>query len=102
MLSRYLAAAMSHATYELLDDGTFYGEVPPLAGVYANANTLEACSEELAEMLEGWVLLGGIDASPHPLGRWHRDQSRPGRRSGLLPESARRIGLLRRQGCRRT
>ena len=46
---------MSHATYELLDDGTFYGEVPPLAGVYANANTLEACREELAEVLEGWV-----------------------------------------------
>ena len=66
MLSRYLAAAMSHATYELLDDGTFYGEVPPLAGVYANANTLEACREELAEVLEGWVLLGVSMRHPIP------------------------------------
>lgn len=66
MLSRYLAAAMSHATYELLDDGTFYGEVPPLAGVYANANTLEACREELAEVLEGWVLLGVSMHHPIP------------------------------------
>ena len=29
-----------------------------LAGVYANANTLEGCRDELAEVLEGWVLLG--------------------------------------------
>ena len=58
MLSRYLAAAMRRATYELLDDGTFYGEIPILAGVYANAPTLEVCREELAEVLEGWVLLG--------------------------------------------
>lgn len=58
MLSRYLAAAMRRATYELLDDGTFYGEIPILAGVYANAATLEACRDELAEVLESWVLLG--------------------------------------------
>ena len=58
MLSRYLTAAMRHATYELLDDGTFYGEIPVLGGVYANADTLEACRDELAEVLEGWVLLG--------------------------------------------
>lgn len=53
-----MAAAMHHAHYELLDDGQFYGEIPGLDGVYATDATLEQCREQLAETLEGWVLLG--------------------------------------------
>jgi predicted RNase H-like HicB family nuclease len=50
---------MRHARYELLeDDGTFYGEIEGLPGVWANAPTLEACRDELSEVLEGWVILG--------------------------------------------
>ena len=48
---------MRHARYEILtDDGTFYGEIPECNGVYANAATLEACRDELEEVLEEWVL----------------------------------------------
>jgi predicted RNase H-like HicB family nuclease len=48
---------MRQAKYEILsDDGTFYGEIPGFDGVYANANTLEACREELEEVLEEWIL----------------------------------------------
>ena len=58
MLTRYIWAAMHRARYEILpDDGTFYGEIPGFDGVYANAKTLEACSEELKEVLEEWILL---------------------------------------------
>jgi predicted RNase H-like HicB family nuclease len=39
-----------------LDDSTFYGEIPGFDGVYANADTLEACREELLEVLEEWIL----------------------------------------------
>jgi len=57
MLLDYLKAAMRHARYEILsDDGTFYGEIPECNGVYANAVTLEACRDELEEVLEEWVL----------------------------------------------
>ncbi len=57
MLTRYLAAAMHHATYEILaDDGTFYGEIPGFAGVMANAPTLEACRDQLEDVLEEWLL----------------------------------------------
>jgi predicted RNase H-like HicB family nuclease len=57
MLLDYIRAAMRQAKYEILpDDNTFYGEIPNFAGVYANANTLEACREELAEVLEEWIL----------------------------------------------
>ena len=34
----------------------FYGEIPRFQGVYAQADTLEACREELAGTLEDWLL----------------------------------------------
>ena len=58
MLTAYIQAAMRHAAYEILeDDGTFYGHIPPLQGVWANAPTLQACRQELEEVLEGWLML---------------------------------------------
>jgi len=57
-LVNYIRAAMRRAKYEILqDDGTFYGEIPGFDGVYANSDTLEACREELEEVLEEWILL---------------------------------------------
>lgn len=58
MLTEYIRSAMRRATYEILSDGTYYGEIPGFRGVYANAATLEACREELQEVLEGWIVLG--------------------------------------------
>ena len=58
MLTNYIRAAMCKARYEILpDDGTFYGEIQGFEGVYANAATLEACRDELEEVLEEWILL---------------------------------------------
>ena len=58
MLTKYIIAAMHKATYEILPDGTFYGEITGFQGVYANAETLEDCREQLQEVLEGWIILG--------------------------------------------
>ena len=77
MLTKYIQLAMAQATYELLDDGTFYGEIPEFQGVFANAPTLEACRHQLQEVLEGWIILGlrlqhqlpileGINLTPQP------------------------------------
>jgi predicted RNase H-like HicB family nuclease len=58
MLTNYIRAALHHARYEILpSDGSFYGEIPGFDGVYANAETLEECREELEEVLEEWILL---------------------------------------------
>lgn len=58
MLLEYVQAALKHAKYEILkDDGTIYGEIPECNGVYAHAPTLEACREELLEVLEDWLLV---------------------------------------------
>jgi len=58
MLTEYIHGAMRKASYELLEDGTFYGEIAECQGVWANASTLEACREELQDALEGWIILG--------------------------------------------
>lgn len=66
MLTAYINAAMAHARYEILpDDGSYYGEIPELPGVWANTDTLEECRQELQEVLEEWIALGL--ASHHPI-----------------------------------
>ena len=67
MLTSYIRAAMRQARYEIIeDDRSFYGEIPAIPGVWANAKTLEACREELESVLEGWVLLSIADRTPIP------------------------------------
>jgi len=67
VLSDYIKAAMHHATYEILGDGTFYGEIPNFQGVWGNAETLEACREELQSALEDWMLVRIGDRSCLPI-----------------------------------
>ncbi len=58
MLTRYIQAALHKVKYNILsDDDTFDGEIPFFEGVWANAETLELCREELSEVLEEWILL---------------------------------------------
>lgn len=57
MVRQYIDAAMRRARYEILpEDSTFYAEIEGFDGVYADAATLEACRDELEEVLEEWVL----------------------------------------------
>ncbi|MFZ0390842.1 MAG: type II toxin-antitoxin system HicB family antitoxin [Calditrichia bacterium] len=59
MLTAYINAAMRNAHYEILEGGEGYvGKIPGLQGVWANGATLEACRDELREVLEEWILLG--------------------------------------------
>ena len=68
MLTDYIAAAMRHAKYEIFsEDGTYYGEIPECRGVWANCPTLEACREELQEVLEDWIMIRIADHLPLPV-----------------------------------
>jgi predicted RNase H-like HicB family nuclease len=70
MLTAYISAAMARARYRIIDDGTYFGEIPGLRGVWANGKTLEACREELQEVLEDWLVVKLRDGDPIPrLGR---------------------------------
>lgn|SRR6266540_2441029 len=57
MIRQYLEAALRRARYDKLEDGTFYAEVPRLRGVIATGQTLEECRNQLAEVVEEWVLV---------------------------------------------
>ena len=58
MLTPYIHAAMKMAKYEILEDHTYYGEIPGFQGIWANADSLDACREELQSVLEDWLVLG--------------------------------------------
>ena len=72
ILTAFVETAMHEARYKMLEDGTFFGEIPSCPGVWANEKTLELCRDVLREVLEEWLILklrdgdfipeiGGID-----------------------------------------
>ncbi len=67
MLTKYIDAAMHHAKYELIEDGTIYAEIPGFDGLWANADTVKECRDELQDVLEGWLLLKIADHDPLPI-----------------------------------
>ena len=58
MLTKYIHEAMKLARYKILEDGSYYGDIPGFRGVLANADNLEECRDELQDTLEEWILLG--------------------------------------------
>lgn len=67
MFAEYLQAAMNHAVYEQIEDGTYFGEIPGFQGVWSNAATLEGARQELAEVLEEWTLFRIADHAELPV-----------------------------------
>lgn len=68
MLTDYIHAAMQKAQYEILPEGEgYFGRISNLQGVWANADTLEACRKELQEVLEEWIIIGLKMGTPIPV-----------------------------------
>ncbi len=58
-MTAYIDAALRKAHYEILPEGEgYFGVIEGLQGVWAQADTLEACREELREVLEEWIVPG--------------------------------------------
>ena len=57
MITDYINEALHRARYSVVDGDTFCGTVPGLPGVIATGATLEACRDQLAEVIEEWVLV---------------------------------------------
>jgi len=66
MLFKYIQKALKKAHYKMLDDGTWFAEIPGFEGVWANAKTVEECRNELQEVLEEWLVLKIRDRDPIP------------------------------------
>jgi len=76
MLTEFITKKLRNARYKLLKDGTYFGEIPGLKGVWANAKDLESCREELRSALEDWLLFKLKDGDAIPGLRIGVDQRR--------------------------
>ena len=66
MLIEYTQKALEKAKYKVLENGTWFAEIPGFEGVWANGHTVEQCRKELLEVLEEWLILKLIDNDPIP------------------------------------
>jgi len=57
MFNEYIEKKLKTARYKTLKDGSYFGEIPGLRGVWANGKNLKNCRRELKEVLEDWFLL---------------------------------------------
>lgn len=66
MLTEYIFGKLNQAKYKILDDGSYFGEIKGMSGVWASGKTLEHCREELREVLEEWLILKIQDGDKIP------------------------------------
>jgi predicted RNase H-like HicB family nuclease len=67
VINEYITVALRRAHYELLEGGEgFYASIPELAGVWAQAATLEECRDGLKSALEDWLLFSLSRQLPIP------------------------------------
>lgn len=66
MFSQYIQKALEKAKYKILDDGTWFAEIPGFQGVWANGRNVEDCRKELLEVLEEWLIIKIRDHEPIP------------------------------------
>jgi predicted RNase H-like HicB family nuclease len=66
MLFEYIQKALKKAEYKILDNGTWFAEIPGFEGLWANTKTVEECRFELQEVLEEWLILKIRDRDPIP------------------------------------
>lgn len=60
MTSTELNKKIQGAKYKILADKTFFGEIPGLRGVWANAKNMRDCKKQLGEVLEDWAALQNL------------------------------------------
>src|SRR3954467_1171301 len=86
MLTEFIEAAMRHARYEIMEDGRFWGDIPPCQGVWADGETLEETRRELRSVLESWLLITFRFGDPVPVIDGINLNARPGRRKAVEKE----------------
>ena len=67
MLQEYIRSALGNSKYKVLEDGTWFAEIPGFEGVWANSKNVENCRQELIEVLEEWLILKFQDGDQVPV-----------------------------------
>ncbi len=66
MIQAYLNASLKNARYKQIDNGKWFAEIPGFDGVWASADSVEICRNELIEVLEEWLILKIRDGDEIP------------------------------------
>ncbi len=66
MISNFIELTLAKARYKIIADGSYFGEITGLKGVWTNAKNLEDCRRELNEVLEEWLILKIQNQEPIP------------------------------------
>ncbi len=66
MLNEFIEKKMREAKYKVLKDGSYFGEIPGLPGIWAANRNLEDGRMELREVLEDSLFLKVRDREPVP------------------------------------
>ena len=66
MLTEFISKKLKNARYKILKDGSYFGEITGIKGVWASAKNLEDCRRDLQEVLEDWLLLKVRDGEQIP------------------------------------
>lgn len=54
-MTEYVNNAMSKARYQVLEDGSYYGDIFLCPGVWATGETVEECRDALRDVLAEWL-----------------------------------------------
>jgi predicted RNase H-like HicB family nuclease len=57
VITRYIDQALRRAHYRQVDGGLYCATVRGLRGVIATGTTLEDCRDQLAQVVEEWILV---------------------------------------------
>ncbi len=57
MLTEYLEKQLKKAKFKKLKDGSYFGSISGLPGVWSNKKILKSAKKELQEVLEEWLFL---------------------------------------------
>lgn len=63
-ITEYVCSAMAKARYQVLEDGSYYGDIFLCPGVWATGDTVEDCRDALQEVLAEWLVSAYEDREP--------------------------------------
>jgi predicted RNase H-like HicB family nuclease len=63
-MTEYVYSAMAKARYQVLEDGSYYGEIFLCPGVWATGDTVEDCRDALRDVLAEWLESAYEDREP--------------------------------------
>jgi predicted RNase H-like HicB family nuclease len=63
-LTEYVSNAMAKARYQVLEDGSYYGDIFLCPGVWATGDSVEDCRDALEEVLAEWLVSAYEDREP--------------------------------------